>query len=401
MSLRNFRRTAALLALGLLQGCSGARQNVSAPAAPKGQVSSIAADEANRDNRFELASAEGRGEPTGKNALPLDTGTPKETAHGGISLSAVPLDSRDPDVLTNMGIVALRKGDLTRAEQLLRSALEIDPQHRSALLNLAQVYSKQGRTEEAAALFGARLSKDPAPDRPAGHSRATPIDPPRAGDESYPPEQLTTDTKTLTVPETPASPITGDVAMIYSVPAPPIGDIGPDDPEAPATPHLAVDHANVDRALPLTPTQRAPLPAPSASEASWLPVPPVVQRADVPHEPFSPSAPLPGHVAKPEGPATAPPVVTVAPPVEEQDREPVPSRKPVARLLPPSLSSVAPAPLVLVRPESPAPPIKQAQNLEPVSVDISHTVPKPAPQPVAAAPASPPINVVITDVKAQ
>jgi Tfp pilus assembly protein PilF len=51
------------------------------------------------------------------------------------------------------GIAALRENDLTRAEQLMRRALAAEPNSPSILNNLGMVYTAQGRTDEAEALF--------------------------------------------------------------------------------------------------------------------------------------------------------------------------------------------------------------------------------------------------------
>lgn len=60
---------------------------------------------------------------------------------------------RDPNLLSDIGYSHILRGDDRPAEKTLREALAIDPSHKAAMLNLGTLYSKQGRYDEAVALF--------------------------------------------------------------------------------------------------------------------------------------------------------------------------------------------------------------------------------------------------------
>ncbi|MBX7113439.1 MAG: tetratricopeptide repeat protein [Myxococcaceae bacterium] len=53
----------------------------------------------------------------------------------------------------NLGVIAEREGQLAQAEKHYLAAYEIDPQHRSTLLNLGKVYRLQDKFEKAIALY--------------------------------------------------------------------------------------------------------------------------------------------------------------------------------------------------------------------------------------------------------
>lgn len=60
---------------------------------------------------------------------------------------------RDPNLLSDIGYSYTLRGDDNRAEKTLREVLAIDPSHKGAMLNLGTLYGKQGRYDEAFALF--------------------------------------------------------------------------------------------------------------------------------------------------------------------------------------------------------------------------------------------------------
>ena len=60
---------------------------------------------------------------------------------------------RDPNLLSDIGYSYSLRGDERRAETTLKEALAISASHKGAMGNLGTIYSKQGRYEEAAAMF--------------------------------------------------------------------------------------------------------------------------------------------------------------------------------------------------------------------------------------------------------
>ncbi len=60
---------------------------------------------------------------------------------------------RDPNLLSDIGYSHALRNDDRGAERTLREALAIDPSHRGAMLNLGTLYGKQGRYDDALALF--------------------------------------------------------------------------------------------------------------------------------------------------------------------------------------------------------------------------------------------------------
>ena len=60
---------------------------------------------------------------------------------------------RDPNLLSDIGYSHFLRGDDLRAETTFREALTIDPSHQGALLNLGTLFGKQGRYDDAFALF--------------------------------------------------------------------------------------------------------------------------------------------------------------------------------------------------------------------------------------------------------
>lgn len=59
----------------------------------------------------------------------------------------------DLSLLSDLGYSYSLRGDAEEAEKTLKQALEIDPTHRGALSNLAAIYAKQDRKDEAFTLF--------------------------------------------------------------------------------------------------------------------------------------------------------------------------------------------------------------------------------------------------------
>jgi Flp pilus assembly protein TadD len=66
--------------------------------------------------------------------------------------AAVRIDPRDAEVQFLTGVVALRLGQLPKAEACFQQALRIDPAHRDARHNLALLESARGRSESALSL---------------------------------------------------------------------------------------------------------------------------------------------------------------------------------------------------------------------------------------------------------
>ena len=52
-------------------------------------------------------------------------------------------------VLQNLGVIAVKQGDMTGAEAMFRQALEIDPNYKDALYNLGVLYNHQGDAVKA------------------------------------------------------------------------------------------------------------------------------------------------------------------------------------------------------------------------------------------------------------
>ena len=60
---------------------------------------------------------------------------------------------RDPNLLSDLGYSYSLRGDDRRAETTLNEALAISPTHKGAMGNLGMIYSRQGRYEDALAMF--------------------------------------------------------------------------------------------------------------------------------------------------------------------------------------------------------------------------------------------------------
>lgn len=70
-------------------------------------------------------------------------------------------ENRLPAPYINLGIAHYKSGDEKHAEEAFLRALEIDPQHPVATNELAVLYRKQGRFEEAKKLYTNALAKNP------------------------------------------------------------------------------------------------------------------------------------------------------------------------------------------------------------------------------------------------
>lgn len=102
-----------------------------------------------------------------------------ELAIDGDYLGAAPymaasleLDPQSADGLNNAGVVALHTGDSPAAERHYRDALERNPEHLGALVNLSQLYDRQGDTIRAQQLRARServLERDPFHHFMAGH----------------------------------------------------------------------------------------------------------------------------------------------------------------------------------------------------------------------------------------
>ena len=75
----------------------------------------------------------------------------------------------DPDILAGAGLAQQEQGNYRAAEQSYRQALEIDPGHYAALINLASVLKEGERHDEAVALYQTAMDAYPnAPEAPLG-----------------------------------------------------------------------------------------------------------------------------------------------------------------------------------------------------------------------------------------
>jgi tetratricopeptide (TPR) repeat protein len=68
-------------------------------------------------------------------------------------LTAHHLDPSDVEVVNNVGFAALKTGDLRDAAHYLRIALSMTPTRATAWANLANVYARSGRIEDAVAAY--------------------------------------------------------------------------------------------------------------------------------------------------------------------------------------------------------------------------------------------------------
>ena len=67
--------------------------------------------------------------------------------------AALKLRPRDPNLLSDIGYSYSLRGDDRRAESTLKEALAVSPSHTGAMFNLGAIYAKQGRYEDAVAMF--------------------------------------------------------------------------------------------------------------------------------------------------------------------------------------------------------------------------------------------------------
>ena len=75
---------------------------------------------------------------------------------------AVALGGTGPDPLNELAICQMELGDLEAAERTLRSALALEPENTKIVSNLGVVALRRGRAEEAAGFFRTVLELDPA-----------------------------------------------------------------------------------------------------------------------------------------------------------------------------------------------------------------------------------------------
>lgn len=75
---------------------------------------------------------------------------------------AVSEDASDAEVLTRLGHLSQRRGDLARAASLYQAALRTDPGRVVAAVNLGGIYGKQGRLEDGIRLWQDALRRNPA-----------------------------------------------------------------------------------------------------------------------------------------------------------------------------------------------------------------------------------------------
>jgi hypothetical protein len=66
---------------------------------------------------------------------------------------ALAVDRRNPDLLSDVGYSHIRRGNFAESERFLKEALEINPYHRPSMSNLGLVYGKQGKYDDALAMF--------------------------------------------------------------------------------------------------------------------------------------------------------------------------------------------------------------------------------------------------------
>ena len=177
---RNLRGTWMLVLLGLLQGCAGSKHSVTTPAAQT--VTSASEEDRARqeavDRTARLAfSAASRDLTVEKDRPATTVAKPRATDGAGApAVTAAPLPSRDAEALTDMGFLALQKGDLAAAEKALRAALAIEPNHPWATRHLAETLARKSRNEEAARMSAAPTLRIPS--RPEAVALPTPPEKP-------------------------------------------------------------------------------------------------------------------------------------------------------------------------------------------------------------------------------
>ena len=76
-------------------------------------------------------------------------------------LETLRLDPANSGAMTQLGSFAAIKGDLGKAERWFRAALDADPANAMARFNLALVFEKTGRPEEAAVQYDLFLKNVP------------------------------------------------------------------------------------------------------------------------------------------------------------------------------------------------------------------------------------------------
>ncbi len=414
MDLRDFRGTCLLILFGLLPGCAGSIHSVSTPTE---QADSSASEEEkarqdalDKTARLVLAARQEPAQEKWRPGDPATTKGPTRVGSAGITLAAVPLNSRDPEVLTDMGVLALQKGDLATAEKSFRAVLEIAPNHQRATLQLGLTLGRQGRNEEAARLFGAGKPIDPS--RPDTDNRLARVDKPV---EPLPPAPLPPSISTVET-KNPGLPLLCDpAAAVISTPPVERGEFKTLPPTTPAI---------VDRAAPIRPpappVTLPPAPPVIAEKTTSLPngeplptlglavkheppeTPPSRPETDEPKQPAAlvenkpdSSPPVPPPPVAPSAPAEVreEPVAVVQPPVQ-----PAPRLSP-ARLQPPEAEpdtpAAAPPPVVtvaapVVEPEAPAAVPTALSPVRTAPQPALSSVPSFAPTPVAPIPAAPP-----------
>lgn len=72
------------------------------------------------------------------------------------------LDDKDPEIWNNLGLVARKQGDQTRAREAYEKALTLKPEYPEALNNLAVLSLQGGDTEKAKELLEKALAVQPA-----------------------------------------------------------------------------------------------------------------------------------------------------------------------------------------------------------------------------------------------
>jgi len=424
MRLRDFRGTPGFLLFGLLSGCVGGRQSVPAPRPEQTQaLQSFSEDRSRFDAAEESARLAAAREAQSKDPSPYaPTGPAVTQVPAFVRPAPATLAVPDADSLADEGAARLRRGDLAGAERSLRAALALDPNHRRAAVLLGQTLTQQARVEDparplgweqsaAAARTGPALPPpgdlaDPGtapPNKlPAGFDQSPPRSaPPRASAGGITPVGYTQEA-TEEGPPLPPPPVLA---------AKPDADPRPLSPAGPAAPR-----GPMARLQP--PQDESELPAPPAAAA---PAPPVVTVSAPVVEPEESavaapkrSAVLLAPMAEPEpSPEVGPPAppkptaVIPAPPSAIIATSAAGSSGPVfvtppaapPALLPPEV--VQPAPVVQAGPVPPKPILLErvdSDNLRPVPLDKPADV---APTPTPAPAPKPPVQVNITDVKAE
>jgi hypothetical protein len=438
MRLRDFRGTPGLLLFGLLPGCVGGSGSI--PLSRPADYTQASRSPADEQARLDAAGGAARlavvPEQEQSDRSPYAPAGPGVTAF--VRRAPAPLAMPDADSLADEGAVRISRGDLPGAERSLRAAVALDPNNRRAAVLLGQTLTQQARVDDPARPLGWEQSTAAGRTGPAGPALPPPAELADAG--TAPPNKLPAGFDLS--PPRPAAPMGGITPVGYTQ------ETTGDGPPMPPPPVLAAKPDADSRSLsPLPPpagpeAPRGPMARlqppqeeseQSAPPAAPVPPPPVVTVSApvVESDEKATAAPKRGAVLLPPTPEPepSPEVGPPAPPASGAPLAPPAAPKPTAvipappsaiiatsatssqgpvfvtpataapALLPPEVTQ--PGPVVQTGPVQPKPILLErvdSDSLRPVPLDKPAEVP-PMPQPVPTP--KPPVQVNITDVKAE